>query len=680
MNGSPRPVIILYVDPRDEARKTRVSCLKDHGFEVAEAADGAAAWQSASSMSALDFLIAEAILGEETSFALRDKLLDKFPDLKAIFTSRYDLSGFEEFIAGCPVLFEPVKEEVLIQKVKAAQSPEPAAVTEVVAEAETGATTVILVPDRDAETDEPPTLAYGTVLGSYEIHERLYNEREAETYTAVQKGIGREVAIVLLKPEYVGNESILAEFKERQRIKAAVNHPLIVPLYEAGQVGSYHFYSREKPPGKTLESLQQAGERLSEKVLVEVIACVADAMSHATLRGYQYRMLTPRDVSVNTEHGASIVNVFRPPGRTPRNYTEDTETFLNIMRGMAEGPKARHMVDELSRHSVDWEGLRELMVELREQFRERSLLKRADTKEIHDIQAAHEGGGVPRWAYILTAIVVIALLAGIFLRGRDVSVREPLVKEVMVPIPAGEFRYQKNEKRTVPIFWIDKYEVTIAQYAEFLKALSKNPSQAKTYDHPDQPDTKQDHRPLMWDQYYDAARTGGSFKNKQRMSLNCPVVNVDWWDAYAYAKWKGHRLPTEVEWEKAARGKDARSFPWGNKANGAAANLGEDFNPEGSGGSIDGFTFWAPVDKSPEDVTPEGVVDLAGNVEEWTSSWAYHPDYPDLHVPVIRGGHFALKAGGNILTNRTFPDSALDAALPRGFRTVSDKAPPAPKN
>lgn len=221
--------------------------------------------------------------------------------------------------------------------------------------------------------------------------------------------------------------------------------------------------------------------------------------------------------------------------------------------------------------------------------------------------------------------------------------------------------------------------MTIHQYAAFLEALRDHPSKARAFDHPDQPSSKKGHEPENWAAYYDSARTGGLFNNRP-IDLNCPMVNVDWWDAYAYASWKGRRLPTEEEWEKAARGTDGRTLPWGNDAKANGANLGLDFDPKGGGGKQDGFNFWAPVNQIKIDVSPLGVVGTAGNVEEWTASWANHPDYPDLQVPVVRGGHFALKPSGSVLTLRTFSDSPEDSGLARGFRTASDKAPPGDTN
>ena len=109
----------------------------------------------------------------------------------------------------------------------------------------------------------------------------------------------------------------------------------------------------------------------------------------------------------------------------------------------------------------------------------------------------------------------------------------------MIRIDGGEFIYQSDETKTLPTFWIDKYETTISQYKAFLDALEnqKNPMIMITLN---QPKDKTDHKPKYWDQYYNAAIQGKKFMGHS-ITPNSPVIFVDWWDAFAYAKWKGRR-------------------------------------------------------------------------------------------------------------------------------------------
>lgn len=164
--------------------------------------------------------------------------------------------------------------------------------------------------------------------------------------------------------------------------------------------------------------------------------------------------------------------------------------------------------------------------------------------------------------------------------------------KVMVYVQAGEFLYGENKQKIhLDGFWIDKTPVTNAEYKRFLDA---NPN----------------HRvPPGW-------RTGWSIVQMKRSRIyhtgkeSHPVVNVSWHDAQAYAQWAGKRLPTDQEWEKAARGTDGREYPWGAWQDGHA-NTTE----SGIGGT-------SPVGQfSPQGNSPYGCVDMSGNVWEWTDSW-----------------------------------------------------------
>ncbi len=163
----------------------------------------------------------------------------------------------------------------------------------------------------------------------------------------------------------------------------------------------------------------------------------------------------------------------------------------------------------------------------------------------------------------------------------------------MVAIPAGEFimgsddpEADDNEKPaskvTVGPFSIDKFEVTNARYTRCMEAgiCTRPPNRG----------------------YDDSTRA------------NLPVTIVSWQQAVAYCRWVGKRLPTEAEWEKAARGTDGRRYPWGNTFEAERANAGY---------SVPSIT---PVGNYPKGASPYGVMDMAGNVWEWTSS-LYTP-YP----------------------------------------------------
>jgi formylglycine-generating enzyme required for sulfatase activity len=204
--------------------------------------------------------------------------------------------------------------------------------------------------------------------------------------------------------------------------------------------------------------------------------------------------------------------------------------------------------------------------------------------------------------------------------------------EKMVFIAAGIFPMGSNSEESdfdeqperivfLNDYYIDQYEVTHKNYRRFAKMLRRKM--------PEIPVFEEDVRLLQGDEQ--------------------PVVGVTWMDAVAYCKWAGKRLPTEAEWEKAARGTDGRVFPWGQAFHTTLAN---------GRGEEDGFQYSAPIGRFEEGRSFYGLYDMSGNVAEWVSDWYdqfYYksaplenptgPDQPDINkVLVYRGGSYVSNA------------------------------------
>jgi sulfatase modifying factor 1 len=191
---------------------------------------------------------------------------------------------------------------------------------------------------------------------------------------------------------------------------------------------------------------------------------------------------------------------------------------------------------------------------------------------------------------------------------------------VAAPVAQGlpESNVRLSATVSVAGFDLDVFEVTNRQYRRFLEWVALNGDE--TVRHPDQPKGK-DHTPRYWKPYVPELFSQTGMNRLRHFDANTftkedhPVVGVDFYDAHAYCTWLGKRLPTENEWEKAARGTDGRPWPWGQTW---------DFTKCNSGGyewkgERDGYIYTAPGNAFPDGKSPYGCANMAGNVGEWTA-------------------------------------------------------------
>ena len=531
----------------------------------------------------------------------------------------------------------------------------------------------------------------GALGEGYAVERALGAGGFAVVFLVRDLNLKRKLAVKVLSPDLITSKSVLERFRREAETVAQLSHPHIVPLHFIGQKDGLLYLAMECIDGGSLaERIEQEG-RLSTEESARILAEVASALDYAHKRGVIHRDIKPHNVLLQAESGRSLLTDFgiartaEGSSLTATGMVVGTPAYLSPEQ--VTGEPSDHRADIYALGVVAYEMLAgkppftgptstavlmkrlagpppslttlrpeipENLAAVIEGMLEPDPAKRFQTagEVVRGLRGDSVISGVraesrrlerrklrrPVLIGVVAGAAALAAALGFGLLRRGVQVAE--IDSDMVHIAGGEYRIGSNSGpvnarpehlETVKDFGLDIREVTVGEYAAFVRT----------------------------------GRVSAPWSSMPDSLL--PVTGVTYANAANYCAWRhspNGRLPTEVEWEAAARGLSGREFPWGNSWDPSKANTQSAARKQP-----------ARVGSFPGGATPEGVHDLVGNVWEWTSTPM--SGYPGHPVPdsmkryfVIRGGAFNTADSLATATYRGYlsPETAPSDLSFTGFR------------
>jgi formylglycine-generating enzyme required for sulfatase activity len=529
------------------------------------------------------------------------------------------------------------------------------------------------IPPAEPNVDELAQRLQAALGDSYAVEKPLGAGGFAVVYLVRDLSLKRNLAVKVLSPDLITSKTVLERFKREAETVAGLSHPNIVPLHFIGEKQDLLYLAMACIDGGSVADRLDKQGPLPIADVERIISEVASALAHAHKRGVIHRDIKPQNVLTDSESGRSLVTDFGI-ARTADSSLTATGMFIGTPAYLAPeqvtGEPSDHRADiyalgvmayELLAGQAPFLGATPTAVLMKRLAGppEPIMSVRKDTppelaavvdtcmasdpeqrfQSASDIVAALHGdvirtptspGGrtvkrpparkpwVVPLAVGLGVTVVAAVVVAVVIRKSTLDPSRTSAPPVtttaveMIAIPAGTYTIGERGigpasppyQVTMPGFSMEKTEVTVAAYKEYVAATNG------------------------------VAPWGDSLP-----SPSLPVTRVTWPEANTYCKWRhpdGGRLPTEEEWEAAARGPSLHSYPWGDTFAPGAANT----ESAGQGAPV-------PVGSYPRGATPLGLQDMIGNVWEWTSSSMRPyknggPMPPEMttNMRVIRGGAF----------------------------------------
>jgi serine/threonine protein kinase len=518
-------------------------------------------------------------------------------------------------------------------------------------------------------------LAPGTIVsGVYTVEGLIGAGGMGTVYRAHDSARGRTIALKVIHPSLASDAEIRRRFSREARLMRSFSHINVVSVFDFIEEPNFLAIVMEHIEGPTLaQEIARWDGRMPYAQICAIMGDMLDAMDEAHRHGVVHRDLKPDNVLLRVDQRRpqpKIVDFGIAKILEGTTFTV-TGAMLGTCKYMA--PEQVEQPDMLS-YPADIYSLGVTLFELITgrcpfQYESHFALMMAHVREVPVSPASLRSDvPLPLALLVLDALSKAAdkrprscaefrqrLMAALANfdehenRGSDAprSLHDADGGELLL-VPEGFFGMGPERRQVyLDAYYIDRFPVTNLQFAAFLEVTGYRAS------YPD---------------FLDLWRDGRVPVGLERH----PVVHVSWFDARAYAQWAGKSLPTEAQWEKAARGADGRKFPWGkNPPDATRANYGRLHR-----GTV-------PVGSYPAGASPYGVEDLAGNVWEWCEDvdgqdfYARGPSHNPCNRAasgprprhVVRGGSFMYDAQSLRTVSRTSfePDTGAQGI---GFRCV----------